>query len=182
MPPTRAQLVDQLQRIIEIKLLDPLEILLAADLDAADSDATALHTAGPRAGAREGAGGVADELRGLLRGRVDRWAWQMTGDDDRVAVGAVMRVMSTLYPGDGPFDPPVHWWSSPLGQVLAYRVGHPVAESVPYPVAGAMLGITRQGVHDLIARGKLRRHPDGGVVPASIRARLLQLEEGSRRP
>jgi hypothetical protein len=35
-----------------------------------------------------------------------------------------------------------------------------------------MLGITRQGVHDLLNRGKLTRHADGGVTVASIRARL----------
>jgi hypothetical protein len=59
-----------------------------------------------------------------------------------------------------------------MGQVTARRVGHPTAAHVPYPVAGAMLGISRQGVHDLISRGKLARHADGGVIPASIRDRL----------
>jgi len=38
-------------------------------------------------------------------------------------------------------------------------------------VAGAMLGVTRQGVHDLVTRGKLARHPDGGVTVDSVRAR-----------
>jgi hypothetical protein len=38
-------------------------------------------------------------------------------------------------------------------------------------VAGAMLGVTRQGVHDLVSRGKLDRHPDGGVTTDSVRAR-----------
>ncbi|HEY2668840.1 MAG TPA: hypothetical protein VGJ07_00535 [Rugosimonospora sp.] len=152
MRPSHAELVDQLLRIVEIRLFDPLEILL------------------------DDAGDVVGALRTLLRHRVESWARQMTGDDDWAAAGAVMRVMSTLYPGDGPFEPPVDWWASPLGQVLVYRVGHPTAESVPYPVAGAMLGITRQGVHDLVSRGKLTRHPQGGVVPASIRTRLLEGE------
>jgi hypothetical protein len=35
-----------------------------------------------------------------------------------------------------------------------------------------MLGMTRQGVHDLVTRGKLARHPDGGVTVDSVRARL----------
>jgi hypothetical protein len=35
-----------------------------------------------------------------------------------------------------------------------------------------MLGMTRQGVHDLVSRGKLDRHPDGGVTTDSVRARL----------
>jgi DNA-binding GntR family transcriptional regulator len=35
-----------------------------------------------------------------------------------------------------------------------------------------MLGITRQGVHDLVNRGKLQRDPGGGVLVSSIRDRL----------
>ncbi|MBF9131844.1 hypothetical protein I0C86_23175 [Plantactinospora sp. S1510] len=93
--------------------------------------------------------------------------------DDREALGTAMRIASTLYPGDGPFEPPVDWWRSPLAQIIVRRVGHPAAESVSYAVAGAMLGITRQGVHDLVTRGKLTRHPDGGVLPSSVRDRLL---------
>jgi len=52
---------------------------------------------------------------------------------------------------------------------------------VSYAVAGAMLGVTRQGVHDLVTRGKLARHPSGGVLTASVRDRLVQRsrEKGS---
>jgi hypothetical protein len=39
-----------------------------------------------------------------------------------------------------------------------------------------MLGVTRQAVHDLIQRGKLDRHPDGGVRVSSVRSRLSTLE------
>lgn len=98
----------------------------------------------------------------------------MLDADERIAVGAIVRVVSTLYPGDAPFDPPADWWRTPLGQVVGRRVGHPFAHAVSYSVAGAMLGITRQGVHDLVTRGKLDRHPDGGVMPESVRARLIQ--------
>jgi hypothetical protein len=35
-----------------------------------------------------------------------------------------------------------------------------------------MLGISRQGVHDLVRRGKLPRHPDGGVPSLAVRDRL----------
>ena len=85
--------------------------------------------------------------------------------------------MSTLYPGDRVFDPPLDWWRTPLGRVVATRVGHPAAESVTLATAGAMLGITRQGVHDLVRRGKLPRHPDGGVPSAAIRDRLRHAEQ-----
>ncbi len=147
MPPSHAQLVDQLVRTVDIRLLDPLEILLDG-------------------GAAVGA------VRAAVHERARDWARQMLQGDDQAAVRAVMRVVATLYPGDGPFEPPVDWWGTPMGQVVARRVGHPTAQSVSYPVAGAMLGITRQGVHDLVTRGKLRRHPGGGVVPESVRDRL----------
>jgi hypothetical protein len=148
-PPTYGQLVDQLIRVVEIRLLDPLEILLDG------------HDA-------------VDALRAVVRVRAESWAHRMVSGDDREAVGTIMRVVSTLYPGDAPFEPPIDWWQTPLGQIVVWRVGHPTAESVSYAVAGAMLGITRQGVHDLVTRGKLVRHPQGGVVPASVHARLHQ--------
>jgi hypothetical protein len=141
------RLREQLVRIIDVRLVDPLEILLEGDQ-------------------------AIEPVRGALHRRIDEWVERMLAGDDRVAVGTIARVISTLYPGDTPFDPPAEWWRTPLGQVVARRVGHPGAQAVPYPVAGAMLGITRQGVHDLIKRNKLRRHPGGGVAVESVRARL----------
>jgi hypothetical protein len=145
--PTRAELTEALTRLIDVKLLDPLEILL------------------------DGAEPV-EHARALVRRRAAEWAELMLHGDDSVAVGTIIRLTATLYPSDGPFDPPSDWWRTPMGQVVALRVGHPTATAVSYPVAGAMLGITRQGVHDLLSRGKLTRHPDGGVLPESIRDRL----------
>jgi hypothetical protein len=153
MAPTRAELIDQLVRLVEIKLLDPLEILL----DGADP---------------------VERARALVRRQAVEWAERMLDGDDAVAVGTIIRLTATLYPSDGPFDPPVDWWRTPMGQVVARRVGHPTVAAVSYPVAGAMLGITRQGVHDLITRGRLARHPDGGVLPESIRDRLRAAETG----
>ena len=152
MPPTHEQLVEQLVQTVEVRLLDPLEILLEGDA-------------------------AVDEVRRKIRQKAQVWARQMLDGDDQTAVAAIVRVTATLYPGDGPFDPPLDWWRTPMGQVVAWRVGHPTAESVSYPVAGAMLGITRQCVHDLVSRGKLVRHPGGGVVPASIRDRLRREEQ-----
>ncbi|MEU3456715.1 hypothetical protein ABZ671_24390 [Micromonospora sp. NPDC006766] len=147
-------MVEQLTRLIDVRLLDPLEILVDGH-DAIGS------------------------LRAVVHENARTLATTMVGGDDRAAYGAIIRAISTLYPGDGPFDPPLDWWRSPLGQVVARRVGHPTAEAVSYAVAGAMLGITRQGVHDLASRGKLARHPEGGVRSAAVRDRLLQ--EGTRR-
>jgi hypothetical protein len=155
MLPSHRELVDQLVRTIDIRLLDPLEILLDGD------------------------DGV-DALRTVVRVRAETWARRLLDEDDREVVGTVARILATLYPGDCPFDPPLDWWGTPLGRVMARRVGHPTAASVSYTVAGAMLGITRQGVHDLVSRGKLTRHPEGGVLASSVRDRL-QTEGRSRR-
>lgn len=142
---------DDLIRLVTSRLLDPLEILLPrADL----------------AGLRE-----------QVRIDAEMWAAQLLGEDDALAKQVVIRLMAVLYPGDAPFDPPDTWWATPLGRVTARRAGHPSKEGVSFGVAGAMLGITRQGVHDLVSRHKLVRHPDGGVTVASIRARLDQRRE-----
>ena len=115
----RTALVEQIVRLLDIRLLDPLEILLDGD-DAVDA------------------------MRQVVRIRAGRWADEMLTGDDTAAVGVAARLISALYP----------------------------AESVSYATAGAMLGISRQGVHDLVRRGRLPRHPDGGVPSTAIRDRL----------
>ena len=139
-------------RLLDIRLLDPLELLLDGDE-------------------------VVDAMRELVRLRAGRWAEALRDGDDGAAVGIAARLISTLYPGDRPFDPPADWWRTPLGQTTGRRVGHPAAESVSYATAGAMLGISRQGVHDLVRRGRLPRHPDGGVPSLAVRDRLRSAEE-----
>jgi hypothetical protein len=140
-------LVEQIAGLLDVRLLDPLEVLLEGD-DAVDA------------------------VRQLVRIRARRWAGTLRSDGDTAAIRLAARLIATLYPGDRGFDPPADWWATPLGQVVAYRAGHPWAESVSYATAGAMLGITRQGVHDLVRRGRLPRHPDGGVPSSAIRDRL----------
>jgi hypothetical protein len=151
----RSDLVEQIARLLDVRLLDPLEVLLDGD-DAVEA------------------------LRDLVRVRAGQWADTMRNGDDRTAVRTAVRLIATLYPGDRAFDPPVDWWRTPLGQVVARRVGHPAAESVSYATAGAMLGISRQGVHDLVRRGRLPRHPDGGVPSAAIRDRLRAAPDPDR--
>ena len=139
-------------RLLDIRLLDPLELLLDGDE-------------------------VVDAMRDLVRLRAGRWADALRDGDDGTAIGIAARLISTLYPGDRGFDPPADWWRTPLGQATARRVGHPASVSVSYATAGAMLGITRQGVHDLVRRGRLPRHPDGGVPALAVRDRLRSTEE-----
>jgi hypothetical protein len=143
----RSALVEQIVRLLDIRLLDPLEVLLDAD-------------------------DVVRALREIVRIRAGQWADGMRDGDDGTAVRTAARLIATLYPGDRAFDPPADWWQTPLGQTVALRVGHPAAETVSYGTAGAMLGISRQGVHDLVRRGRLPRHPDGGVPSTAVRDRL----------
>lgn len=140
-----ARLTAHLSSLVGTRLLDPLEILLDTDL--------------PQVRRR-----VAQQVVGL--------ADQLLGSDEQLAMATAIRLVSSLYPSDGPFDPPVQWWATPLGQVVARLVGHPGTDSLSYAQAGAMLGITRQGVHDLVVRGKLERHSSGGVSTASVRTRI----------
>ncbi|AOS65925.1 hypothetical protein [Actinoalloteichus hymeniacidonis] len=142
------ELREDLRRLVETRLLDPVELLLPT----ADTD-----------------------LRERLRVDAEVWAAQLLGPDDQLAVGLLAKLIAALYPGDVAFDPPATWWRTPLGAVTVRRLGHPGAAKVSAAVAGSMLGITRQGVHDLVKRGKLVGHPDGGVVTESIRARLQGL-------
>lgn len=146
-------LAGELLRLVEQRVVDPLEILFGPD----------------------GADGP-DDLVGPVRERsrieAEVWAAQLTGRDDQLAVRTAARLIASLFPGDGPFDPPEEWWATAFGRVVARRVGYPGRPAVSFAVAGAMLGITRQGVHDLVKRAKLARHPDGGVTTASVQARL----------
>ena len=141
-------LVRQLEQELERRLLAPLSLLF-------DEGAAA---------------GSVEAMRRQAAADVQMWAAQLLGPDEELAVAVARRLLAALYP-DG-FAVPSAWWGTPLGQVVARRLGHPHAASVTRTVAGAMLGITRQAVQDLINRGKLDRHPDGGVSVASVRERL----------
>jgi hypothetical protein len=140
-------LTEQLLQLLDHRLLDPLEILLDDDQPSA-------------------------AVRVLLRRRVAEWAAALQGDDDAAAVQVIARLIGTLYPDDRAFVPPPDWWRTPFGQIVVRRAGHPYAVAVSYATAGAMLGISRQGVHDLVRRGRLPRHPDGGVPVSAVRDRL----------
>jgi hypothetical protein len=144
-PNRHDDLAAQLVRLLDVRLLNPLEILL---------------------------GDALTPVRDLVARRADTWAYELHHGTDDGAARLAMRIVAVLYPADTAFDPPADWWATPFGQVVARRVGHPTTEGLSYAAAGAMLGITRQGVHDLVRRGKLARHPDGGVCATSVRDRL----------
>jgi hypothetical protein len=135
-------LVQQLMSVMSSRLLDPLEILLADPVV---------------------------DVRARCEDAAHVWAARLLGPN---APYAIASIIAALYPGDDVFDPPPEWWRTPLGQVVLSQVGFPGREAVSYAVAGSMLGMTRQGVHDLVTRNKLGRHPDGGVTVTSILERI----------
>ncbi|GAB3482960.1 hypothetical protein [Nocardiopsis coralliicola] len=141
-----AALVEDLRRVVAARLVDPLAVLVEDE-----------------------------ELVAPVRRRVEAdaqmWAAQLLGRDQERAAHTAARLVGLLYPGDEAFDPPEQWWRTPLGGAVARTLGHTAKQRVTFAEAGAMLGITRQGVHDLARRGKLVRHPDGGVTSASVRDR-----------
>ncbi|HEX3790641.1 MAG TPA: hypothetical protein VHW44_22450 [Pseudonocardiaceae bacterium] len=142
---SRDALVEQLVAVVRQRLLDPLEILLGIDQPA-----------------------------DRVRTAAEDWATQLLGEDQTAAVMCIARLIAALYPGDH-FAPPADWWGTPFGQVVARRAGYPGTDHVSYSVAGAMLGVTRQGVHDLVTRGKLARHAEGGVTTESVSIRMRSL-------
>ena len=150
-------LVTDLLRLVHSRLLDPLSVLL-------DSEEEVEH------------------LRNRVRADAQMWAAQLLGRDEELAARVAVRLVAVLYSGDEPFSPPERWWRTPLGAAVARSVGHTAKEHVSFGEAGAMLGITRQGVHDLIRRDKLARHPEGGVASSSVRNRLRSRWETGADP
>ncbi len=139
-------LVEQLVAVVRQRLLDPLEILLGIEQPA-----------------------------DRVRAAAEEWATQLLGEDRSATVMCIARLIAALYPGDR-FEPPADWWGTPFGRVVAIHAGYPGMDHVSYSVAGAMLGVTRQGVHDLVTRGKLARHIDGGVTTESVSNRMRSLQ------
>ncbi|MQY06990.1 hypothetical protein [Actinomadura macrotermitis] len=155
--PSWGELVSQLVGLVESRLMDPLEILLESGSDLA-------------------------RVRRRVVEKAGTWAHALLGEDEMLARQTAIRLVITLYSGEPGFDQAPGWWQTPFGRVMVRRVGHPMADSVSYAVAGAMLGITRQGVHDLVVRGKLDRHEDGGVTTASVQRRITSSVTRDTRP
>ncbi|MEY9862479.1 hypothetical protein ABH935_008127 [Catenulispora sp. GAS73] len=144
--PAHEELARDLNRLIEARVLGPVDVLFGLDKD----------------------------LRRRAFESVLGWTEELLGPDDDAAQMTAIRLISTLFPSDEPFNPPTDWWGTPFGRAVLLRAGHPSAEAVSFTVAAAMLGISRQGVHDLARRGKVQPHPDGGVTVDSVQARLKE--------
>lgn len=97
-------------------------------------------------------------------------------DDDRLSAQTCIDVMNVLWPHASPEDcGHADWWRTPLGRLCARSLGRVDAESVTRSVAAAMLGVHIGTVSQLVHRGTLDRHPDGGVLRASVLRRLARL-------
>lgn len=93
-------------------------------------------------------------------------------DDDRLAAEACLTVMAVAWATGNPDEDDPEWWRSPLGKLCARSLGRTDAEAVTHAVAAAMLGLSRTTIGPMVARGDLDRHPDGGVLRASVLQRL----------
>lgn len=140
------ELARDLNRLVEARVLGPVDVLFGLDKD----------------------------LRRRAFESVLVWTEELLGPDDDAARTTALRLVGTLFPADAPFNPPTEWWSTPFGRAVLLRAGHPNAEAVSFTVAAAMLGISRQGVHDLAKRGKVQPHPEGGVTVESVQTRLKE--------
>lgn len=114
---------------------------------------------------------VVAPLRAHLRSEAKAWARDLLGDDDASAVRTASRLLSVMFDADE-FSPPDAWWLTAFGRIVALRIGYPGRATLSGVEAAAMLGISRQGVHDLVRRGKLATAEDGRVLTTSVQDRL----------
>ena len=89
-------------------------------------------------------------------------------EDDRLSAQTVIDCAGVLFD----LVPEPEWWRTPFGRLVARSIGRDDAESVSHSVAAAMLGVTRGTVAQLVHRGTLDRHPDGGVLRGSVLQRI----------
>lgn len=121
-----------------------VRLSLIASLDTAGTD-TAVH-------ARRIAANVIESL---------------TASDPPDGRDTVDTLLRALWPG----GVPSRWWPDDLGRLVArWLTGD--QQRVTQAEAAVMLGVTRGTVAQLVARGTLDRHPDGGVRRGSVMARL----------
>ena len=114
---------------------------------------------------------LADEARRRLDSTVPVLAAQLVQDgDDRLSAQTVIDLAGVAWD----IDPAPEWWHTPLGRLVARSVGCEDSEVVSHSVAAAMLGVHRGTISQLVHRGTLDRHPDGGVARASVLARLAR--------
>lgn len=119
-----------------------------------------------------GGGRLAD--RDTIQAMAEQLVDRLRSDDEETRRRATMIVGVA---GDELGRVPLRFHGSPLGQacLLAIPTADVAGLGMTMDEAGALLGVTRQAVADLLKRGKLTRlnGPEQGVVDrASVQARL----------
>ncbi len=111
------------------------------------------------------------DLRTILAPRVDdaadRIALQL-GDEaeqQRTAADVMFALWGTTNPDDD-------WWRTPLGRACARALAAGTGDVITQQRAADMLGITRGSIAQMVTRGTLARHADGGVLLSSVLERL----------
>ncbi|MCB1290778.1 MAG: hypothetical protein KDB45_04510 [Mycobacterium sp.] len=120
---------------------------------------------------------LADLARARIWATAERLAAQLDPSDEHVAAQTVIDCAGHLWP----VDPEPEWWRTPLGRLVALSVGREDA-AVTQAEAAAMLGVTRGTIAQLVSRGTLARHRDGGVDRAAVFARMLTRPATKRQP
>ncbi len=90
---------------------------------------------------------------------------ELRANDDGLSRQAAVTVLG-LHPDE---DDPA-WWSTPLGLLVARHDGS--GPAVTQMWAAHVLGVTRGTISQMVARGNLDRHPDGGVLRSAVLQRL----------
>jgi len=110
-----------------------------------------------------------------LRDRVWQRAQQIAETLDRSSLGAEPKsaaraVMAGMF---GYGEVPESFWGTEVGQAVARAIGYH-QPAVPYVMAAAILGVSRQRVYQLCEQGRLRRvEGQHAVTAASLREVLL---------
>ena len=112
------------------------------------------------------------DLEPLLRERIENAAARIAAElsDEATGEPVAADIVTALW---GQAEIPASWWRTPLGLAGALALdGTRGAEGITQQRAADMLGVTRGTVAQLVARGTLDRHPDGGVLVSSVWRRM----------
>jgi hypothetical protein len=118
---------------------------------------------------------LAEQLADRLTACAPMLAGQLTSGDDRLVAETVIDVMLALWGTD---DPPRRWWRTPLGVRCAASLAGQRDGAFSRRAAADMLDVHVGTVDQLLSRGTLERHPDGGVTAGSVLARVARLHGG----
>lgn len=139
-------------------------------VEALDAKALALRSLGLH---------FADPHNAVAPSQIERVARQLVAqmrqdDDDHLSAQSAIDIMATLWPDCDPTEVQPGWWTTPLGRLVAKAGGLPDSEALTVTAAAVVLGVTPSAVSQLLTRGRLDRHPDGGVLRSSLMAEIAR--------